>query len=139
MYLLHVYSGLPSPLDNHAIMRVLNGVKRIEKDVPCSRPIITTDIHVLKEIWGLLDMNQSLDATFSAVCLIVFFNMLRISSLFPPSPNTLCLSSAIVYKVGIHVVLRCKYSKTAQFLDHEPYVSSQWNKDAALCPATTLL
>lgn len=133
--LLHIYADLQSPLDNHAIVRVMKGVKRIKKDRPRRRPIMT--INILKKIWALLNVNNSLDATFWAACLLAFYGMLRISSLFPPAPHKLCLSSATVYKWG--VVLHFTYSKTVQFLEREPYVCFPWNADTALCPASALL
>ena len=133
--LLHLEAGLPNPLNDFATSRVLKGLKRIKKDTPCRKPAITRDI--LRSFCNTLNMNNSMDATFWAACLLAFYGMLRISSLFPPSTNKLLISAATV--LGWGIVVRISYSKTIQCNQRAPFIALPWNKDKSLCAATALL
>lgn len=98
---LYVCVGLPNLLIDHIILRVLKGLNQIKKDVPNCMPIMT--VTILKQIWNTLNFNSSIDATFGAVCLLSFFSMLRLSSLFPPVLNRLLIPTTIVYSWGVLV------------------------------------
>ena len=133
--LLHIEAGFSNPVSCHNIQQVLKGVKRLQPHSPHRRPIMTTDL--LKRMRFKLDNISSLDLTFWAACLLAFYGMLRISSLFPPKPHSLCVSAAKVYKWG--VVMTFTYSKTVQYAERKPYIVLPWARDKFLCPASSLL
>ena len=133
--LLHIDAGLPNPLLCYRIQQVLKGLKRLKQDVPNHRPIMTTDI--LIKVHSLLNRCCPVDASFWAACLLAFYGMLRISSLFPPQPHALTISAARIFSWG--VVVSFSYSKTIQYAERKPYIALPWNTDSRLCPASALL
>ena len=133
--LLHADAGLPNPLVYYKIQQVLKGLKRLKQDVTNRRPIMTTDI--LLQVHSLLNRHCPIDASFWAACLLAFFGMLRISSLFPPHPHALTISAAKIFSWG--VVVAFTYSKTIQYAERKPYIALPWNSESRLCPASALL
>ena len=82
-------------------------------------------------------MNDAVDISFWAVCVVAFYGMLRMSSLFPPCPSVLLVSAAEIHTWGI--VIYFKYSKTVQYEQRRPYVVLPWKKNRQICAATALL
>ncbi|XP_063402490.1 uncharacterized protein LOC134686719 [Mytilus trossulus] len=69
--LLHEEAELPYPIDTHFVKGVLKGVKRVlgaEK-----RPKLPITPKILSGIFTTIDLNESLDITFWAACLVAFF------------------------------------------------------------------
>jgi hypothetical protein len=133
--LLHLQVGYGNPVSNHIIQQVLKGVRRTLSHEPYRRPIMTTVL--LKQIRSSLNLASSVDTAVWAACLLAFYGMLRISSLFPPHPNMLVVRSARIFKWGI--VVSFKYSKTVQYAERQPFVVLPWGKDQELCPVTAIL
>ena len=129
--ILHVCGGFSNPITNHTTLQVvLKGVQRIKGDTAHRKPPMT--LVILKKLQGLLKLNRSFDAVFWATCLLAFFGMLRLSSLFPPANVPLLISCVQVYSWGL--VISFQYSKTIQFKERRSYVALPWSPSPALHP-----
>ena len=81
---MHKELGLSNPLsDNWFLKSLLTGIKRIKGNGIKQKLPIT--LNILRGIFYLLNMNYSYDATFWAVCLVMFFGLFRKSHLLPLS------------------------------------------------------
>ncbi|XP_052082957.1 uncharacterized protein LOC127720417 [Mytilus californianus] len=81
--LLHLESGVASPIDSFFMESVLKGAKRVLGAGIHRKLPITPKI--LNEIFTLLSVSSSKDLCFWAACLVAFFSFLRKSNLFAPS------------------------------------------------------
>lgn len=74
--LLHKEFNLPYPLtDNWPLQSLLTGIQRVKGEPPSQNAPFTPDL--LLQIYSLLNMRSSFDASFWAICLVSFFGMLR--------------------------------------------------------------
>ena len=133
--LLHIQAGLDNPIEDCTVKMVLKGLRRVLKDNTYKRPVI--DMEILALLRNNLNLQNGKDMAIWTTCLIAFFGMLRMSSIFPPAMHRLLVSNASVYDWGIKI--RFQYSKTVQFNERQPYVVLPWNKDSSMCAATNLL
>lgn len=133
--LLHMQAGYDNPMCDFGIKQVMKGLRRCLGDHSSQRAVMTTEI--MQVIRSGLDMDNYLDVVVWAVCLIAFYGMLRLSSLFPPNPHKLLVSNVKIFKWGI--AIKFTYSKTVQFSERDVYVSIPWNSDGKMCAASALL
>ena len=84
--ILHRENGLNNPLlDNWTLSTVLRGIKRVKGVAPMPKLPMTLDI--LSFIHSQLNLRDSKQASFWAICLVSFFGLFRKSHLLPPSPR----------------------------------------------------
>lgn len=133
--LLHLESGLPNPLTDFHIQQVLKGVKRVKGDAVHRRPVMT--VQILRQMRNIVNISVLDDCTFWATCLLAFYGMLRMSSIFPPAPHRLTLASLRLHAWGI--VVRFQYSKTVQYGQRQPYICLPWGQEARLCPVRAMI
>ena len=117
------------------ISYMMRGIKRLKGDVSCQKLPITVDI--LGRIRDHCNLNDPEDAAFWGACLVMFYGMLRKSSVFPPKGNILRIGDASLIRSGL--VLRMRYSKTVQFQQRETFVVLPYNSNTELCPVRALL
>ena len=80
--LLHKEFCLPNPLsDNWAVKSLLTGIKRVKGDSVKQTLPITIDI--LSRVHKSLNLKNSYDASFWAICLVAFFGFFCKSHLLP--------------------------------------------------------
>ena len=129
--LLHKEFGLPNPLlDNWHLSSLLTGVKRVMGNAPMQKLPITLDI--LRGIFGWLNLNYSVDASFWAICLVAFFGMFRKSHLLSTTSGSFDpvrqFTKADFRFFPWGVLVRVRRSKTIQFREKEvffPFPESQ--------------
>ena len=84
--LLHKAFGLPNPLlNNWPLKSLLTGINRSKGVTTGQNQPITPAI--LMQLRANLDLTNSLDASFWAICLVAFYGMFRKSHLLPITPN----------------------------------------------------
>ena len=139
--LLHKELGLSNPLsDNWFLKSLLTGIKRIKGNEIKQKLPIT--LNILRGIFYLLNMNNSYDATFWAVCLVMFFGLFRKSHLLPlshtkfDSNKQFSRSSFKFYYWGI--LLTVKWSKTIQFRERSVQIPLPRIPGSIFCPVSSL-
>ena len=119
--IMHLEAGLSNPLSNNWVLSsILKGVAKFKgKSVSHKLPI--TPQHLL-QIRSHLNLHLMEDNVFWAVCLTLFFTMLRKSNVFPksiklfdPSKN-LRRCDFLVHPDGLHkgLVIQIRWTKTIQ-------------------------
>ena len=99
-------------------------------------------LNILRGIFYLLNMNNSYDATFWAVCLVMFFGLFRKSHLLPlsdtkfDSNKQFSRSSFKFYYWGI--LLTVKWSKTIQFRERSVQIPLPRIPGSIFCPVSSL-
>ena len=139
--LLHKEFGLPNPLlDNWHLSSLLTGVKRVMGNAPMQKLPITLDI--LRGIFGRLNLNYSVDASFWAICLVAFFGMFRkshplstTSSSFDPVRQ---FTKADFRFFPWGVLIRVRWSKTIQFREKEVFVPLPRVPGSPFCPVSAI-
>ena len=88
--ILRLQCGFPNllqePLFKFQKELLMRGIKRLHSNVVRQKFLITPDI--LHKLHGQLDLNNSLDATFWATCVIAFFSFFQKSNLLIASANS---------------------------------------------------
>ena len=140
--IMHLEWDLPNPiLDNFHINSVLRGARRSLGDVPNRKLPITPDI--LKVILSKLDISTPSDANMWAVCLILFFGLLRKGSVLPQtngclvSDKVLTRGNVIFYPWGMKINV-C-HTKTIQFKERSLDIPFPLCKGSLLCPVQATL
>lgn len=139
--LLHKEFGLPNPLiANWHLSSLLTGIKRVLGNAPLQKLPITLDI--LRGIYGLLNLNCSVDASFWAICLVAFFGMFRKSHLLSTSsgsfdPNRQFTKADFRF-FPWGVLVRVRWSKTIQFREKEVFVPLPRVPGSPFCPVTAI-
>ena len=118
--LIHLESGLSNPLEgNYALRMLLRGIQKRKGQPPRQKLPITPSI--LKEIVTKLDLSDSFQATFWAVCLVAFYTFCRKSTLLPKSPKnfnkTLDLCQKDICVSGNGLLITIKRTKTLRYRD----------------------
>ena len=116
--LIHLESGLPNPLEgNYALKMLLRGIQKRKGHHPRKKLPITQSI--LKEIVTKMDLSDSFQATFWAVCLVAFYTFCCKSTLLPKSPKnfnkTLDLCQKDICVSGNGLLITIKRTKTLQY------------------------
>lgn len=135
--LLHEEFGLPSPLKcNFSLTCTLRGIKRhLGNSVTRKKPITP---EMLRQILAKLDITSSFDATIWAVCLTMFYGLLRRSNVLVNSASKFDTSKhlrrrdILFFPWGILVSIR--WSKTIQFQSKTFDIPFPRLKDNVLCP-----
>ena len=116
--ILHKEYGLNNPLlDNWTLSTVLRGIKREKGVPPVPKLPITHDI--LSFIHSQLNLRDSKQASFWAICLVSFFGLFHKSHLLPPSPKefspgTYLTRSDFTFRDST-LLIQVRWSKTIQF------------------------
>jgi hypothetical protein len=132
---MHRDCGLPDPLsDNAFTSTVLKGIRRVKGD--SVHRMLPMTVNILRKMRDRLDLSCSVDSTFWAACLLAFYGMLRLSSVFPPSDKQSTINDVQVYRWGI--VITFSYSKTVQFQQRQPFISLPWGSDPTICSVHAL-
>lgn len=138
--LLHLEQGLQNPLDNWQLRALMKGINRRIGRPPHQKLPITLDI--LHRVRSHLNMNNSLQATFWAACLVAFFAFLRKSTLLPKSEYTIdmkkCLCVKDVKLSDSMISLCVRHTKTIQFGQRELNVPIAAIPGSDLCPVTAV-
>ena len=139
--ILHKEFNLPNPLANNwALQSLLTGIKRVKGQPPAQKLPITPD--VLKKIYFQLNLCNSFDASFWAVCLVSFYGMLRKRHLLAGSHSTFDPSQQLVrsdfqiFPWGALVTIR--WSKTIQFQERVVQIPLPLIPDSPLCPVIAI-
>ena len=139
--LLHKEMGLPNPLlDNWFLSSVLKGIKRSKGVPPVPKLPITVDI--LSFIYSQLNLQDSRQASFWAICLVLFFGLFRKSHLLPVSqgdftPDTFLTRSDFTF-VDSAVHVRVRWSKTIQFGQRTVTIPLVAIPSSHLCPVSAV-
>ena len=139
--LLHKEFNLPNPItDNWPLQSLLTGIQRVKGEPPYQKAPITPDL--LLQIYPLLNMRSSFDASFWAICLVSFFGMLRKSHLLAKSSRAfdpaeqLLRSDFQFHPWGSLITLR--WSKTIQFRERVVQLPLPLIPGSPLCPVTAI-
>ena len=139
--ILHKEFNLPNPLANNwALQSLLTGIKRVKGQPPAQKLPIAPD--VLKKIYFQLNLRNSFDASFWAVCLVSFYGMLRKRHLLAGSHSTFDPSQQLVrsdfqiFPWGALVTIR--WSKTIQFRERVVQIPLPLIPDSPLCPVIAI-
>ena len=138
---MHKEFNLPNPrASNWALQSLLTGIKHVKGQPPAQKLPITPD--VLKKIYLQLNLHNSFDASFWAVCLVSFYGMLRKCHLLAGSRHTFHLSQQLVrsdfqiFPWGALVTIRG--SKTIQFQERVVQIPLPLIPDSPLCPVIAI-
>ena len=135
--LLHKEFGLPNPLlNNWPLKSLLTGINRSKGVTTDQKQPITPAI--LMQLRANLDLTDSLDASFWAICLVAFYGMFRKSHLLPITPNKFDSSKQLtkadfkIFTWGTLITIR--WSKTIQFRERIVEIPLPHIPNSALCP-----
>ena len=135
--LMHLEWDLPNPLENNFhIQHVLRGVRRNIGDCVTQKLPITPAM--LHRIRNTLDLSQARDANVWAICLVLFFGLLRKSSVLPVSrsllsPSRVLTRSDITFS-SAGMCLRIRNTKTIQHGERVLTLPMPMMVGHALCP-----
>ena len=138
--LLHLEWDLPNPMSqNFHLQSVLRGMRRSMGDSASHKLPITPDI--LRHILSQLDLSDGLDANVWAVCLFLFFGLLRKGSVLPVSSKSdynkiVCREDITFHKWGVNSVIRT--TKTIQFNQRTINIPLPICPNSVLCPVQAL-
>ena len=139
--ILHKEYGLNNPLlDNWTLSTVLRGIKREKGAPPVPKLPITHDI--LSFIHSQLNLRDSKQASFWAICLVSFFGLFRKSHLLPPSPKefspgTYLTRSDFTFRDST-LLIQVRWSKTFQFGQRIVTVPLVALLPSVFCPVTAV-
>ena len=139
--LLYKEFGLPNLLlDNWHLSSLLTGIKQVMGNAPLQKLPITLDI--LRSIFGQLNLNCSVDASFWAICLVAFFGMFRKSHLLTMSSGSFDpvrqFTKADFRFFPWEVLVRVRWSKTIQFREKEVLVPLSRVRGSPFCPVSAI-
>lgn len=144
--ILHKAFQLPNPLANNWYLDiVIKGVQR-HKGISVKQKL-PIDPYILLGIRSKLDLSKPSDMAFWAICLTMFFALLRKSHLLPCSPSKflpdkhLVRSNIFVQSGGIKngLLLVLQWSKTIQCKERQLCVSLPMLPGHPLCPSTAII
>lgn len=139
--LLHLESGFQNPLvDNWLIDSLLKGIKRhLGTKVSQKLPITPS---LLWQVHKTINLSETEDCIFWAVCLTLFFGLLRKS-------NVLCTQSSFqqgkhlarddIHITGEGVVLVIRWSKTIQYQQRTLRLPMPMHPSHPLCPSSAIM
>ncbi len=137
---LHKEMGFPNPMQECWFLEhVMRGIKKdhgvcVKKKLP-----ITPSI--LLQLRGLLDMDAPVNVVFWAVCLVLFFGLLRKSNALVSgdfsAQKHLCRGDIFAHVWGLHLVLR--WTKTIQDKSRVLQIPLPRISGHPLCPATAVV
>lgn len=139
--LLHAEWNLPNPMkDDFDVKYTILGIKRhLGDEVVRKRPI---SVDLLKQICSHLDLKKSLDATVWAVCLTMFYGLLRRSNVlcvrgqrFDPAKH-LRRSDVTFFPWG--VMLNIRWSKVIQYQSKTLQIPLPRMVTSSLCPVKAI-
>lgn len=139
--IIHKEVNLPNPLtSNWQLQSLITGIKRVKGQPPSQkRPITST---ILLRINSHLNMRDSKDASFWAICLVSFFGMLRKSHLLSNKANEfnpkqhLLRSDFQFHTWG--ALMSIRWSKTIQFRERIVQLPLPYIPGSHLCPVTAI-
>ena len=139
--LLHNEWGLINPLkDNFQLSCIMKGIRRHLGDSVVRKKPITPDM--LKNILVHLDMTSSLDTTVWAVCLTMFYGLLRRSNVLLNSASqfdtTKHLRRRDILFFPWGLMLHIRWSKVIQFQSRTFDIPFPRLKNNALCPVQAI-
>lgn len=136
--ILHLEWDLPNPIQNNFQLQcVLKGIKRDKGDFVKQKQPITPDI--LVAILGKLNVSSVTDANFWAICLVMFYGLLRKSNVLVDSTsNVNCIrrNDIAFHRWGAAITI--KHTKTIQFHERQLTIPYPRSKDNPLCPAQAI-
>ena len=140
--LLHLERGYPNPLENNwELNMVRRGIAR-QLGVPPAQKLPIT-LEILQKMYDLVDLSLSHNKAFWAACLVVFFGLLRKSSLLPKSAlvdfSQTLLRSDVIMMCQDSCIIQVRKSKTIQFGQRVLELPFSTCSNVALCPVITLL
>ncbi len=124
---------------------VLKGICKVKgKSVVRKLPI---DPVLLLRVKSLLNFSSSIDIVFWAVCLTMFFGLLRKSNVLPPSINGynpskhLSRADIKIHPCGLHhgVILILRWTKARQYKDKILHIPLPFLPRHPLCPTTAVV
>ena len=129
--------GLPNPLlHNWPLQSLLTGIRRAAGETPSQKLPITPQL--LLNIHSKLNLSNSIDASFWAICLCAFFGMFRKSHLLPTSSRNFNPSKQLIKSDFIFfdrgMLLTIRWSKTIQFRERVVQIPLPRIPDSPLCP-----
>ena len=139
--LLHSECGFPNPLENNfKLSQTLKGIRRCFGDAVTQKIPVTPDM--LKEILQKLDLTKCFDAAVWAICLTMFYGLLRRSNVMVPShakfdgSKHLRRQDILFFPWGILIHIR--WSKVIQYKSRTFDVPLPRLPDNILCPVKAL-
>lgn len=139
--IMHREWELPNPLEhNFSITQTLRGVRRTLGDQCKSKWPITPVI--LQKILQCLDLHNPFDANMWAVCLVLFYGLLRKASVLR-TPNSRELGKNVLLRSDISfstsgALLNIRHSKTIQFGERTLKIPLPRFPGSPLCPVQAL-
>ncbi|XP_031572485.1 uncharacterized protein LOC116306546, partial [Actinia tenebrosa] len=143
--ILHLQYGFPNPLQEPLFKYqkelLMRGIKRLKSNPAQQKLPITPTI--LKQLYGHLDIGNSMDATFWAACLVAFFSFFRKSNLLILSGNAfdpqkhLRAGDIRIYEWGLMLIVR--WSKTIQYRNRILLVPVPRIDGSTLCPRAAII
>ena len=138
--ILHLQSGFSNPLQEPLFKfqkdLLLCGIKRQRGNAIWHKLPITPDI--LSKLHGTLDFTNSLDATFWAACLIIFFSFFRKSNLLVASAGSFDpqkhLRMCDIHACKWSLLLTVCWSKTIQYCNRTLLAPVPRIEHSTLCP-----
>ncbi len=137
---MHKEWDLPNPLqDNFPLSCLMRGARRQLGDHQQSKRPITP--HLLKSIHANLDLTSPIDANVWAICLVLFYGLLRKASVLPSSANPhgarcLCRQDVRYHPWGVTLLIR--YTKTIQFQERHLEIPLPRMPGSIWCPVRAL-
>lgn len=136
--LIHLEWGLPNPLEHDfSLTCTLRGIRRNLGDTVNRKHPITPDM--LRTILSKLDVRLSVDATVWAICLCMFFGLLRKSNVMPDNfeaAKHLRRRDVMFFPWGVTLLFR--WSKVNQFKSRVFEVPLSRMKDSIFCPVQAI-
>ena len=117
--LLHLDYGTPNPFEqNWFLTSILCGIRRVKGDNTCQKLPVTPQL--LLRLRAHLDLTTSLDITFWAACLVMFFFLLCKANVFPPTVGG--------FDPALHLT-RADIAKSTPPLPTGLILTSRWSKN----------
>jgi len=139
--ILHKEFGLSNPLlNNWPLKSFLTGLNREKGLAPTQKQPITPDI--LTNLHSRLNLTNSLEASFWAICLVAFYGMFRKSHLLPININQfnpakqLTKDDIRIFEWGTLLVI-C-WSKMIQFRERIVEIPLPRIPESVLCPTSAI-
>ena len=136
--ILHAEWNLPNPLEgNFQLTCILKGIRRYLGDSVTRKLPITPSI--LLAILRHLNLDNSFDCNFWAICLCAFYAMLRRSNVMPHSLSSfnpaqhLRRKDLVFDQNGLHLYIR--WTKTIQFRERTLHIPLPRIQGSPLCPS----
>ncbi len=138
---MHLEWDLPNPLQhNFRLSSLLRGARRHLGDYQRQKRPITPEL--MKVIYTQLNLTTPLDANVWAICLCMFYGLLRKASVLPNTPHdtsnrALCRKDVRFHTWGVTLIIRA--TKTIQFQERCLEIPLPRVTTAMWCPVSALL